>query len=649
MSEQSTRTRLEAASILAGQALLWVTLFATVLVIAGWALDVRELKRLWLADTAIPSSTAISISLFCIASLLNFHAAKTKFATLPGKIVSFVLISAAAATLVESFSGQEFNLALSLLPKGEDVRGLTFPGPMAPNISAQVLLLGAALLFPKIEIKGRSVCQLSLLIIVLAAMSSMIGHAFGVEFMCTMLGCIKIPAVSSLLFGMAAVAAVMTAPRVGFMERLCGDDYAGQVARRLSLTFLSVPLALWLRQDGVSKGIFDQNFGWFAFCAFTIVLFWRSINIGSQGVAVVSEAKKEVEKKLQESSNALNEIYRAKIAEKDAGINVHVVRMKKVCVSCAQSFSLDIEYCPEDGSQLYEVRDDNLVGRIFADRYLVTDFLGKGGMSSVYKAQHTYMHKTVALKILLPHLACDPKSIRRFQREAKSASLLRHPNLLEVHDFGVTPDGEAFIVMQFVEGISLADYLAERKRLDLELFYTVFEQVCAGLSHAHSEGVIHRDLKPSNVMMNTAGGAIVVQVIDFGLAKLEGEDAALRITNDSEVIGSPLYMSPEAYSSSQLTVSADIYSLGCLMYEALQGDPPFLADSITETVMKQLYHDPKPLPAALAVPSELEKLIQSMLNKEPENRPSIESVLESIRKVAATKVAPVSSNQNARA
>jgi serine/threonine protein kinase len=236
-----------------------------------------------------------------------------------------------------------------------------------------------------------------------------------------------------------------------------------------------------------------------------------------------------------------------------------------------------------------------------------------------------YTEKVVAVKVLLRHLASDPPSIKRFQREAKSASMLSHPNLLEVFDFGVTVEGQAFIVMEFVQGKSLEDVVHEEGKIfAIPDFLDVCAQICSGLQHAHENGVIHRDLKPSNVMMREVDGKRLVQIVDFGLAKVMDEAAAAKITQSSQVVGSPVYLSPEQYTDFKLGPHVDIYALGCMMYELLTGAPPFTGQSINEIVQKHLNEAPKPLPDEIPLP--VRDCIMRTLSKDPTARPSVEEI-----------------------
>lgn len=281
---------------------------------------------------------------------------------------------------------------------------------------------------------------------------------------------------------------------------------------------------------------------------------------------------------------------------------------------------------------------ENLVGHTLSDRYALLALIGMGGMSAVYKAKDIKLNKPLAVKVLLPHLMANPISHQRFQVEAQAASSLSHPNLIVTHDFGVTPDGRPYLVMELLDGLSLSDLLKREKRLPLERAVPIFIQICDALSHAHAKGVLHRDLKPSNVMISPASGGIdFVRLLDFGIAKVMPQEGAesMGLTRTGEVFGSPNYMSPEQCSGSKVDPRADIYSMGCLMYEVLSGRPPLVGENIMETLLKQM-NDPPPdfksVDPDLVVPHQMELIIFKALAKNPNERfPSADVLGEALR------------------
>lgn len=267
-----------------------------------------------------------------------------------------------------------------------------------------------------------------------------------------------------------------------------------------------------------------------------------------------------------------------------------------------------------------------LIGQVFADKYEITGVLGEGGMSIVFKARHRYMDRFVAVKLLHEHLVTDKNAVARFEHESKASSSLNHQNIVAVHDFGVTKTGQAYFVMDCLEGESLAEVLERKGRVPLAEGIVIFKQTCDGLEHAHKKRVVHRDLKPSNlVLMNNEDASMLVKIVDFGIAKLLPVDGVTRqnITVTGEIFGSPLYMSPEQCQGKSLDQRSDIYSLGCLMYETLAGVPPIMGDSFVNTVVQHINEPPPPFsktaPEA-GVPPQIEACIMKCLAKNPEDR-----------------------------
>ncbi len=263
-------------------------------------------------------------------------------------------------------------------------------------------------------------------------------------------------------------------------------------------------------------------------------------------------------------------------------------------------------------------------GTRLAGRYKVESLLGIGGMGAVYKVTHEFLNKTLALKILHKDVLANEQIIARFDREAKASVALSHPNLVTVGDYGMTDDGAPFLVMEFIDGKSVGEELCATGVFPVERALPIFIQMCAGLESAHSKGVVHRDLKPNNVMLSKdANGQEAVKIVDFGISKIVGPDSGSNaLTQTGEIFGSPLYMSPEQCRGMPVDQRSDIYSLGCVMYECLCGEPPFIADNPVQTILKHLHEEPQPLSqrGVANLPEGLEKIIDTCLNKEPEMR-----------------------------
>jgi serine/threonine protein kinase/tetratricopeptide (TPR) repeat protein len=266
------------------------------------------------------------------------------------------------------------------------------------------------------------------------------------------------------------------------------------------------------------------------------------------------------------------------------------------------------------------------IGSIVFDKYEILSFIASGGNGSVYQARDTLRNIDVAVKVLLDE-SNDDRRLMRFQSEAQTSSKLRHHNIATVYDFGL--DGQTpFLIMEFVEGSSLEDLLAENQCLELPDFYTLFIQIAEAISHAHNNGVVHRDLKPGNIVINEeADGSKVAKILDFGVAKLIGKNGNpdVKQTPTGNIVGSPLYMSPEQARGAPITAQSDLYSLGALMYRCLTGYPPITAETSIETIMKVANTPAPPLAEqpGVNIPIELSTLVDRLLLKEPMDRPSI--------------------------
>lgn len=280
---------------------------------------------------------------------------------------------------------------------------------------------------------------------------------------------------------------------------------------------------------------------------------------------------------------------------------------------------------------------DALVGQEFAERYKIISVIGHGGMSTVYKALHTYMDRIVAVKVLHPHLLTDPTSLQRFQHESKLASCLSHPNIITVHDFGITRDNKAFLVMDYLEGITLGEILDSSGAVSEHEALEIFRQICKGLMHAHKKNVIHRDLKPRNLVLTSdEDSSILVKIVDFGIAKimpLDGE-VSQALTQTGEVFGSPIYMSPEQCAAEKLDQRSDIYSLGCVMYEVLSGMPPLLGANPVETMSMHVNEEPLPINESISgftISKRTEEAIMTCLQKKARDRfQSVAELLENL-------------------
>lgn len=256
-------------------------------------------------------------------------------------------------------------------------------------------------------------------------------------------------------------------------------------------------------------------------------------------------------------------------------------------------------------------------------RYEFITVIGAGGAGVIYKAKQKPLGRPVAVKMIHSHLV-NVTALKRFLQEAKTISTMHHPNIISVHDFGVSEDNQPYMVMDYVEGTTLSDYIKKEGALEPEFAVNLAMQICDGLSHAHSHSVLHRDLKPNNVMLvPLAAGEYHLRVLDFGLAKLFAEDEqADHLTKTGETVGTPAYMSPEQVMGKKLSPRSDIYSLGCLLYHCLTGFVPFGGATKMETMLKQLNDQPPPFSEYdIDVSERLEELVMQILSKDPAGRP----------------------------
>jgi len=294
------------------------------------------------------------------------------------------------------------------------------------------------------------------------------------------------------------------------------------------------------------------------------------------------------------------------------------------CASCASENPEGASFCRQCGGEL--PHQDPLLGQEVLGRYRVTRLIGEGGMGRVYEAEQRVGTTTrrVAVKTLRPQLSADAQLARRFFREAETIVRLSHPNLIQFFDFGEVQNGMLAIVMEYIEGQSLAQVLAEGPLEPLRVD-RIFSQICGALSEAHGLGIVHRDLKPDNILLTQRGGqGDFVKVLDFGIAKLSAadDDRSTKLTQQGMMVGTPPYMSPEQFSGDGVDARSDIYSLGVIAYEMLTGRLPFDARTPWEWASKHLTAEPAPLgvPTSSSLSSRRSQAIHRALSKRPEQR-----------------------------
>jgi serine/threonine-protein kinase len=293
-------------------------------------------------------------------------------------------------------------------------------------------------------------------------------------------------------------------------------------------------------------------------------------------------------------------------------------------------------------------RQDPLIGRVLDSKYELVERLGEGGMGAVYRARRLHIGDDVAVKLLRTDLVLKEEAIERFRREARSAAMISHPNVVSIHDFSDAsgPSGMAYIVMELVKGTSLRTLLECEGRMRPERAVALMRDICAGVGVAHRQGLLHRDLKPDNVIItpaNTEGELETAKVVDFGLAKLRDVSAGAILTQTGTVIGTLYYMSPEQCSGEEVDARADVYSLGAMLFEMLTGGPPFQAHNFTGLIAKHLHEPPPSFPVELNISANLAAACTRALSKDRDLRqPDASSFNRDLQKAMA---APPAINQ----
>ncbi len=337
---------------------------------------------------------------------------------------------------------------------------------------------------------------------------------------------------------------------------------------------------------------------------------------------------------------------------------------RRLCPSCQSEFTSGEQFCAYDAAPLLEVTErdprpdsekaelsassaasdsaisraqDPLLGTVISDRYRLREVLGEGGMGVVYRAEHTVLERSFALKLLRREFTMDAMSRGRFDREARAASLVCHSHVVTIYDYGYTEAGLAFLVMEYLAGLTLSAYTqnAPDHRVPLSLGVEVTLQVAQALAHAHERGVVHRDIKPSNILLSCRDGdSNYVKVLDFGIARIL-DQAALTMVKDGPP-GTLPYMAPEMFSRADyLSPAVDQYALGVLLFHILVGKPPFFGDDM-EIVRDHMHTLPPRLSGALPearVPPALDKLVAQLLAKDPAERPTAAAAVERLMQI----------------
>jgi len=301
---------------------------------------------------------------------------------------------------------------------------------------------------------------------------------------------------------------------------------------------------------------------------------------------------------------------------------------QKFCPSCGTTLPAGAAAAAGGAGAAAEPPADAMIGQVMGGKYKVIRLLGEGGMGAVYEGEQTLgtTKRKVAVKTLHPHLSRDEKIKARFEREVGTIAELEHPNTIQVYDFGANAEGILYIVMEFLQGRSLADLLEKNGAMEPERVKKIMEQICGSLAEAHQHGIVHRDLKPDNVMLvERAGKKDFVKVLDFGIAKRSKEEDKneQKLTQQGMVLGTPPYMSPEQFTGKPIDSRSDIYSLAVMAYEMLTGKLPFKADTAWEWATQHMTQNPIPIESlaeGMRAPEAMRAAIRKALAKSPDDR-----------------------------
>jgi predicted Ser/Thr protein kinase len=325
----------------------------------------------------------------------------------------------------------------------------------------------------------------------------------------------------------------------------------------------------------------------------------------------------------------LKEIYSPILRRTDLALTVALLSKRLINRYCNSETTTTIEtkVAAESKPQVVYVDNLPLMQRLdLPERYQVLEEIGTGGMGVIFKGKHRTTGADLAIKVMHPHHSSNPSHLLRFEQEARTATTLHHPNIVVVHDFGVTERSIAFLVMEWLNGLNLEMVMKQSGKLSLNRFVHIFEQCAAALSHSHKKGIIHRDVKPSNIiLMSTETATDFVKIVDFGIAKVltSDDEDTLQLTQTGEVLGSPKFMSPEQCMGKPMDYRSDIYSLGCVMYEAIVGVPPLSAENQAQMFYRHMFHMPaRPslINPDLELPDLVEPILFRTLQKDPEKR-----------------------------
>ena len=292
-------------------------------------------------------------------------------------------------------------------------------------------------------------------------------------------------------------------------------------------------------------------------------------------------------------------------------------------------------------------------GTIIGDTYRITRLIGIGGMGAIYEAAHLGVGRRVAVKMMSKELAAHSEALARFRREVKVTTELAHAHIVDVFDFGASPTGEPYLVMEYLDGEDLEQALEREGRMPLRVAVQIVNQVASALAVAHGEGVVHRDLKPGNVfLLRVEGGGVFVKVVDFGISKVL-KATTTKLTMARAVVGTPEFMAPEQAAGrvDQVDHRSDQWAVACLAWHMLSGRLPFWQPEVHAILEQVISGEPTPLARDLAhcIPREVDKVLRRALSKRREDRfPTITAFARAFEAAAAGVSVPVPASRAAR-
>jgi serine/threonine protein kinase len=279
---------------------------------------------------------------------------------------------------------------------------------------------------------------------------------------------------------------------------------------------------------------------------------------------------------------------------------------------------------PPATGQVPEIQAPSLVGEVLDGRYRIKSKLGEGGMGEVYAAEHVHIEKRFAIKLLRPEIVSNPEAVTRFRQEARSSSSIGHRNIIAIEDFGQLADGRIYMCMELLNGAALNDMITQPMAIDRLL--NILIQTGHGLAAAHAKGIVHRDMKPENIFVTIgANGEDIPKILDFGIAKVAGNDGQNHLTRTGTIFGTPFYMAPEQALGNPVDARTDIYAVGVIMYECFSGSLPFQGDSFMGILTQHITMEPEPVAQRAAkagrhMPPGLAEIITRCMQKNPAQR-----------------------------